>query len=144
MQVHTHALHSHSDKCHPPGHGSYHHPLPIYGGSSHLRDAAAPALSAPLLLLTQCQCTPSRRGGDLWVTLHPEVGSLCAAPTLPAHCWVLAAPGAPQGGCAAQSGKGSGCPGDTVGRDRPPLTAAASSPLSLPMSQMSMLPSCCF
>ena len=98
-------IHSHSDKCHPPGHGGYHHPLPIYGGSSHLRDAAAPALSAPLLLLTQCQCTPSRRGGDLWVTLHPEVGSLCAAPMLPAHRWVLAAPNAPQGGCTAWLGQ---------------------------------------
>lgn len=39
------------------------------------------------------------------------VGSLCAAPTLPAHCWVPTVPGVPQGRCTAQAGQGCGCPG---------------------------------
>lgn len=45
--THTQTSYSHSDKCHPPSHRGYHHPLPISGGSSPLRHAATPALSAP-------------------------------------------------------------------------------------------------
>ena len=42
--------------------------------------------------------------------LHPKVEFLCAAPALPAHCWVQAAPGASQGSCTTWPGQRSGWP----------------------------------
>ena len=129
---------------HTPSHGGCHHPFPGCGGSPG-RMALLQEMQLPQLCLPRCCSqkptdTPAIKEAPQKVSLHREVGSLHAAPALPTHGWVPAAPGVPWGGCTAQPGQGSGCPEDTANRDRPLLAATAAFPLSLPMSHMSILP----
>lgn len=104
---------------HNPSHGSYHHPFTNCRDSPDctplLQEMQLPQLCLPPCCSQNSTDATTAMETPREMSLHPEVGSLRAAPALPAHCCVVAPPGSswcPMGRlyCPAL-GRGWGVPG---------------------------------